>query len=187
MANTTGLIFLGPPGSGKGTQASLLAKLYGIPHISTGEILRGAITEQTPLGQQAQSYMDKGELVPDTLILELVKERLGQSDVEKGWILDGFPRTVPQAIFLDKLIEEQHHTSEYVVNLDVPDEVILDRLLQRGRKDDTEETIRRRLEVYREQTAPLIEYYRDRGTLHYIDGNRLPEEVTESLKEAIAL
>lgn len=187
MANTTGLIFLGPPGAGKGTQASLLAKFYSIPHISTGEILRGAITEQTPLGQQAQSYMDKGELVPDSLILELIKERLGQPDAEKGWILDGFPRTVPQAVFLDKLLEEQNHTSERVLNLDVPDEVILERLLQRGRKDDTEETIRRRLEVYREQTAPLIEYYRDRGTLHYIDGNRSPEEVTEALKAAIAL
>lgn len=187
MTNTTGLIFLGPPGSGKGTQASLLAKLYHIPHISTGDILRGAIAQQTPLGQQAQSYMDKGELVPDELILEMVKERLSQPDVEKGWILDGFPRTVPQAIFLDNLLEKKQGTSERVLNLDVPDEAIIARLLLRGRSDDTEETVRRRLEVYREQTAPLIDYYRDRGTLHSIDGNRSPDEVTEALKEAIAL
>jgi adenylate kinase len=131
--------------------------------------------------------MDKGELVPDDLIRGLVRERLSHSDAEKGWILDGFPRNVPQAIFLDKLLEELNHASEYVVNLDVPDEVIINRLLLRGRKDDTEETIRRRLEVYREKTAPLIEYYRDRGTLHAIDGNRSPEEVTEALKQSINL
>jgi adenylate kinase len=187
MTNTTGLIFLGPPGSGKGTQASLLAQISDIPHISTGDILRGAILAQTSLGQKAQSYMDRGELVPDALILDLVKERLGRPDAQKGWILDGFPRTVEQAIFLDKLLEVQKNVSQSVVNLDVADEAIVDRLLKRGRTDDTEETIRRRLEVYREKTAPLIDYYRDRGMLHSIDGNRLPEEVTESLKQAIAL
>jgi adenylate kinase len=187
MAKTTGLIFLGPPGSGKGTQSSLLAKHYHLSHISTGDILRGAIAAKTPLGQQAQSYMDKGELVPDELVLEMVKERMSQPDVEQGWILDGFPRNVSQAIFLDKLLEQKNHGADYAIDLDVPDEAIVKRLLLRGRKDDTEATIRRRLEVYREQTAPLIKYYRDRGTLHSIDGNRPPEEVTESLKTAIAL
>ncbi|MCU0536670.1 MAG: adenylate kinase [Hydrococcus sp. Prado102] len=185
MTNTNGLIFLGPPGSGKGTQASLIAQLYKIPHISTGEILREAIANQTPLGKQAQPYMDAGNLVPEELVLGLVKERLSQPDTEKGWILDGFPRTVPQAEFLDKLLEETPLTSERVLNLDVPDEAIIERLLLRGRKDDTEATIRRRLEVYREQTAPLIDYYRDRGKLHFIDGNRSLAEVTEALKQAM--
>jgi adenylate kinase len=184
--NTTKLIFLGPPGSGKGTQASLLAEHYNIPHISTGDILRHAIADQTPLGQKAQAYMDKGELVPDDLVLAMVKERLSQPDVERGWILDGFPRNVSQAIFLEGLQEKSANQSQCVLNLDVPDEAILERLLKRGRKDDSEETIRRRLEVYREQTAPLIEYYRDRGTLRPIDGNRLPEAVTQALKEAIS-
>jgi adenylate kinase len=185
MTNTTGLIFLGPPGSGKGTQASLIAQLYHIPHISTGEILREAIANQTSLGKQAQPYMDAGNLVPEELVLGLVKERLSQPDTEKGWILDGFPRTVPQAVFLDKLLEETPSTSEQVLNLDVPDEAIIERLLLRGRKDDTEATIRRRLDVYREQTAPLIDYYRDRGSLHHINGNRSPAEVTEALKQAM--
>jgi len=187
MTITTGLIFLGPPGSGKGTQSTFLAKHYHLAHISTGDILREAIAAKTSLGQQAQAYMNKGELVPDELILAMVKERMSQPDVEKGWILDGFPRNVSQAIFLDNLLEQKNHRAKYVVNLDVPDEAIIQRLLLRGRKDDTEETIRRRLEVYREQTAPLIEYYRDRGTLHAVNGNRLPEEVTQSLKEAIEL
>jgi adenylate kinase len=185
MTNTTGLIFLGPPGSGKGTQASLLAQIYHIPHISTGEILRDAIANQTPLGKQAQPYVDSGNLVPEELVLGLVKERLSQYDTEKGWILDGFPRNVPQATFLDELLQQAQSASERVLNLDVPDEVIIERLLLRGRKDDTAETIRRRLEVYREQTAPLIDYYRDRGSLHHIDGNRSPAEVTEALKQAM--
>jgi adenylate kinase len=186
MTSNTKLIFLGPPGSGKGTQASLLAQHYSIPHISTGDILRHAIAEQTSLGQKAQAYMDKGELVPDDLVLAMVKERLRQPDVERGWILDGFPRNVSQAIFLEGLYENSARHAECVLNLDVPDEAILERLLKRGRKDDSEETIRRRLEVYREQTAPLIKYYRDRGTLRPIDGNRLPDEVTKALKEAIS-
>ena len=185
MTNTTGLIFLGPPGSGKGTQASLLSQLYHLPHISTGDMLRAAIAQQTPLGQQAQSYQDKGELVPDSLVLAIVKERLTQPDTEKGWILDGFPRTVSQAIFLDELRQAGNHPHECVLNLEVPDEVLIHRLLARGRKDDTKETIRRRLEVYQVQTSPLIDYYRERGTLQVIDGNRSPEEVTESLKRAI--
>lgn len=181
MIKATGLIFLGPPGSGKGTQAQLLSKLAGIPHISTGEILREAIDLQTPLGQQAKIYVERGELVPDSLILDLIRERLAQADTEQGWILDGFPRNVNQAIFLDNLLSELNHRSEHVVNLEVPQEVLVERLLLRGRKDDTEETIRRRLQVYQDQTFPLIEYYRQQSKLCAVNGNRLPEEVTESL------
>lgn len=177
------LIFLGPPGAGKGTQAQLLANYLDIPHISTGEILRQAIADNTDLGIKAQKYVDGGELVPDDLILDLIKERLGQSDAQKGWILDGFPRNVAQASFLDNLLDEINQSCDYVVNLDVSDEVIVNRLLLRGRKDDSEETIRRRLQVYQEQTAPVIDYYRNYGKLNSVNGDRLPEEVTISLQE----
>lgn len=184
--NATRLIFLGPPGSGKGTQAQILAELFHIPHISTGEILRDAIAKQTELGRQAQSYVNKGELVPDELLLDLIRERLTQPEAEKGWILDGFPRNVAQAVFLDRLLEELNQLSgQYVVNLEVPHQVLIERLLLRGRKDDSEETISRRLQVYQQQTAPVIEYYNQHGTLHSIDGDRLPEEVTESLKSVV--
>ncbi len=185
MTNDKRLIFLGPPGSGKGTQAQLLAELFKIPHISTGEILRQAIAEKTVLGQKAQSYVDKGELVPDALILDLIRERLSQPDAQRGWILDGYPRNVAQASFLDELIEELHQSSDCAVNLEVPDQVLITRLLLRGRKDDNEQTIRRRLQVYREQTAPVLGYYRDRGRLCSINGDRQLGEVTESLKQIV--
>lgn len=186
--NETGLIFLGPPGAGKGTQAKLLAELVQIPHISTGEILREAIAAQTPLGKKAQEYVDQGELVPDRLILDLIEQRLGQTDAQRGWILDGFPRNVGQANFLDELLGKLNQSSNYlvyVVNLEVPEEVLITRLLSRGRKDDNRQTIRRRLQVYQEQTEPLIDFYRTRNRLYSVDGNRLPEEVTESLKEIV--
>ncbi|AKG23493.1 adenylate kinase [Calothrix sp. 336/3] len=182
----TRLIFLGPPGAGKGTQAQTLADDLNIPHISTGDILRQALKEQTPLGVKAQSYMDRGELVPDQLVQDMVEERLQQSDTNSGWILDGFPRTVKQAVFLDELLQKLNQDGGKVVNLDVPDEIVVGRLLGRGRKDDTEEVIRRRLEVYRSETAPLIDYYRDRQQLLMINGNQSLEEVTTVLKQAIA-
>ncbi|MGB7521267.1 MAG: adenylate kinase [Spirulinaceae cyanobacterium] len=181
------IIFLGPPGAGKGTQAQKLAQLLGIPHISTGEILRGVIKENTPLGKKAQGYVDRGELVPDELILDLIKERLNQGDNVKGWILDGFPRNVEQAEFLDNLLDDLQQSAGYVVNLEVPKEQLITRLLQRGRRDDTEETIRRRLEVYQEETAPVLDYYRTRNSLKSVDGNLLPEEVTNSLEKIVAL
>jgi adenylate kinase len=181
----TGVIFLGPPGSGKGTQAAILADLLKIPHISTGEILRQAIANSTPLGQKANGYMARGELVPNDLILDLVRERLHQGDVGKGWILDGFPRSVSQATFLDQLLEEIDDPSPCVVDLEVPEAILVGRLLSRGRQDDTEETIRRRLAVYHEQTAPVTDYYRQKGILHLVDGNRLPEAVTQTLKDIV--
>lgn len=179
------LIFLGPPGAGKGTQAEQLAKACDIPHISTGEILRSAVAHQTDLGIKAQSYMDKGELVPDALILDLVRDRLTQSDIHSGWILDGFPRNVTQAEFLDKLLDELDQTCDCVVNLDVPDEVLIARLLSRGRKDDNEGVIRNRLVVYRAQTAPLIDFYRDRQALVSVNGNQPIHVVTAELKQLV--
>lgn len=187
------LIFLGPPGSGKGTQAARMAQIMKIPHISTGEILRDHVSRQTALGQQAKTYMDMGDLVPDQLILDMVTHRLSEPDAETGWILDGFPRNVSQAQFVQEhllsveqkngRIPERDHV--WVINLEVPDDVILQRLLLRGREDDREETILHRLQVYREQTAPLIEFYSSRNQLHHINGDRPMEEVTDSLKEVI--
>jgi len=181
----TRLIFLGPPGAGKGTQAQTLADHRNIPHISTGEILRGAMRERSLLGTKAQSYVDRGELVPDQLILDMVEERLRQSDTKSGWILDGFPRTVSQAEFLDELLQKLAQNGIRVVNLEVPDDILIARLLGRGRQDDTQEIIRRRLEVYREQTEPLINFYRDRQQLLSVNGNQSLEKVTAELETII--
>jgi adenylate kinase len=189
------MIFLGPPGAGKGTQAARVAEMFQIPHISTGDILRHHVAEQTPLGQQAKTYMDHGDLVPDELILDMVKHRLEQADASQGWILDGFPRNVAQALFVEQLLsstlngtsQASQGTGLQVINLDAPDEVVVERLLARGRKDDTEETIRHRLQVYREQTAPLIEFYHNRDQLSYINGSLSMDEVTAQLKQAVTI
>ena len=183
----TRVIFLGPPGAGKGTQSKVLAELEKIPHISTGDILREAKANGTPLGLKAKEYMDRGELVPDQLILDLVRERLSQEDVTVGWILDGFPRTIDQAKFLDQLLEELNQACSAVINLEVPDEILVQRMLERGQKegraDDTKEVISHRLEVYRTQTAPLIDFYRDR--LKSINGNQSLDQVTAELQQAL--
>ncbi|MGB7440532.1 MAG: adenylate kinase [Coleofasciculaceae cyanobacterium] len=185
----TRLIFLGPPGAGKGTQAKLLAQQKQVPHISTGDILRQAVVAKTPLGQKAQSYMDRGELVPDELLQDLVRDRLNQSDAKDGWILDGFPRNVGQASFLEGLLKELNQKNYSAINLEVPDQVLMARLLERGsregRRDDNEETIRRRLEVYRQETEPLISFYEARSTLKSIDGNLPLPEVAESLQQVM--
>ncbi len=179
----TRIIFLGPPGAGKGTQAINLAQHWQVPHISTGDILREAIKQQTPLGVKAKSYVDSGELVPNELVQDMVSERLQMADTSSGWILDGFPRTVNQAIFLDNLLQKMNLGGAMVANLDVPDDVVVGRLLERGRKDDTEVVIRNRLEVYRSETTPLIDYYGDRKQLVVIDGNKSADEVTSNLKD----
>ncbi len=182
----TRLIFLGPPGAGKGTQAKNLAQDCDLPHISTGDILRQAVKDQTPLGVKAQSYLDKGDLVPDKLIEDLIEERLGKSDAQSGWILDGFPRTINQAVFLEQLLQKFHQQGgERAINLEVPDDIVVSRLLERGRNDDTEEVIRHRLEVYRSETAPLIDFYSDRNLLLSVNGNQSPEEVTADLKKIV--
>lgn len=183
----TRLIFLGPPGAGKGTQAQILADVCQVPNIGTGEILRKAVAQQTELGQKAEHYMSQGELVPDSLILDLIRERLDEKDALSGWILDGFPRNVPQAEFLDHLLMEIHQPCDFVVNLDVPDEVILSRLTKRGRQDDQEAVIQHRLSVYRSQTQPLIDFYRSRQKLVSVNGNKPMETVTEELRQLVSV
>ncbi|MCL2923379.1 MAG: adenylate kinase [Trichodesmium sp. MAG_R04] len=192
------LVFLGPPGAGKGTQASLIANFYQVPHISTGDILRTNVAQKSLLGIQAREYMDKGDLVPDKLILDMVQERLENSDAQNGWILDGFPRTVTQAEeFFKKLLStstDENKTEKekakssnyfYVINLQVSDDVLVDRLLSRGRQDDNEETIRYRLQVYSKQTQPLIDFYQARQQLITIDGNNSIDTVTNALKKTV--
>ncbi|MBF2056116.1 MAG: adenylate kinase [Cyanobacterium sp. T60_A2020_053] len=177
----TRLIFLGAPGAGKGTQGQMLAQSLRIPHISTGDMLRSAIASQSPLGLKAKSYVDNGDLVPDELILDLIKERLRQNDALKGWILDGFPRNVSQAEFLGNLLSQLNQNCQSVINLNVPDDTLIKRLLARGRKDDNEETIANRLEVYRQKTAPLIDFYDQKGLLKNVDGDRPMAEISRDL------
>ncbi len=181
----TRLIFLGAPGAGKGTQAKLMANLCSIPHVSTGDILRTAVTNQASLGLQAKLYMDRGDLVPDHLVVALIQERLNNHDAQEGWILDGFPRNLAQAEFLDSLLNEIDQPCDYVVNLDVPDDILVQRMLERGRTDDTEEVIRNRLKVYREQTSPLIDFYSKRKKLAIVNGDQLMDGVTDDLKRLI--
>src|SRR3954468_10418838 len=161
------LILMGPPGAGKGTQARVVAEHFGIPAISTGDIFRANVSQGTPLGKKAQEYMDAGEYVPDEVTNLMVRARIDEPDAEPGFLLDGYPRTLAQVEELDGMIEHTGHKLDAVVSLSVDDEAIIQRLLQRaaveGRADDTEDVIRRRQEVYADQTAPLIEGYRGRG------------------------
>lgn len=199
------LIFLGPPGAGKGTQATGVSAKLNIPHISTGDMFRSAIKNKTKTGLEAKSYMDKGQLVPDSVTIEMVRERLSQSDCAGGYLLDGFPRTVEQAEALDKIA-----SPDAVVNIDVADEKLLDRLTGRRvcgkcqgtfhiskltdakqcpvcggelihRDDDKPETIKKRLQVYHDQTAPLIGYYQANGKLKTVDGDNRPEDVLKAI------
>lgn len=177
------LILFGPPGAGKGTQAASLCESLAVPHISTGDIFRAAISAQSPLGVKAQTFMDRGELVPDEVVVGMIRERLTQSDTSSGWILDGFPRTLAQAETLDSLLSELDQSYDTVISLKVPDELLVQRMLGRGRKDDTEDVIRRRLQVYQEQTAPLIDYYRDRNSLQDVNGTGDIKEVTTRIQQ----
>ena len=179
------LIFFGPPGAGKGTQAVAVANLLQVPHISTGDLFRAAVSAQSALGLKAQSYLDQGELVPDDVVVDMIQERLTEDDTQSGWILDGFPRTLAQAQALDTLLAHLGQAYDRVVNLEVPDAVLVERMLSRGRNDDTETVIRRRLQVYQDQTAPLIDYYRDRKRLVDIDGHTTVDEVTTRIKTAV--
>jgi adenylate kinase len=189
FTSMTRLIFLGAPGAGKGTQAQILAESAGIPHISTGDILRAEVKGQTELGLKAKSYMDKGELVPDSLILDMIRARLGQPDASKGWILDGFPRNVSQAEFLDRLLAEISQNYDLAINLNVPQERLVERLLNRAtiqnRPDDTEDVIRRRLVIYEDQTVPLINYYQQKGVYREVDGDRGLAVVTSDLEALV--
>jgi len=175
------LIFLGPPGSGKGTQAKLLAERLGVPAISTGDMLRDAVRRGTPLGRRAQAIMEAGELVPDDLVISLVRERTAVPDARNGFLLDGFPRTIEQAKALERILEGNAASVDGVINLFVPEGTLVERLLGRaaleGRSDDRRETVAERLRVYREKTAPLVEYYRGLGLLYDVDGSGSVEEV----------
>lgn len=154
-------VLLGPPGAGKGTQAAILSEKLGIPHISTGDLFRANIGEGTELGKEAKSYMDAGQLVPTDVTARMVKDRLEQDDAAKGFLLDGFPRTVEQADILAKLLADKGLELDGVLNFEVSEDVVVERMLARGRADDTEDTIRTRLGVYRDETFPLIQHYGD--------------------------
>lgn len=158
----TRVILVGPPGAGKGTQAVALSERLGIPHISTGDLFRGHVNEQTPLGKEAGRYLDAGELVPDSVTNEMVRERLAAEDAKAGFLLDGFPRNTAQADVLSGMLAEQGVTLDAVIQLQVSEDELVERLLSRGRSDDTEDVIRRRQQVYESETAPLLEYYADR-------------------------
>jgi adenylate kinase len=212
----TQMIFVGPPGAGKGSQAKIISQKLGIPHISTGDMFRAYIKGNTPLGNKAKSYTDQGLLVPDDVTNAMVKDRLSQSDVLKGFILDGYPRTPDQAVFLDNLLKEENTQMDVVLNITSSDDVIIKRITGRRtcpvcgtiyhienyppkvagvcdkdgatltqRKDDSKETIEKRLSVYYEETFPLIKYYQDQGLLVDVDGNRALDVITKDVLEIL--
>lgn len=180
---------MGPPGAGKGTQAVVVASALGVPHISTGDIFRANVSAGTPLGEEAQRYMDAGEYVPDTITNAMVRDRLSHDDCRPGFMLDGYPRTLEQVNELDMMLESDGQRLDRVIELTVDTEEVVGRLLKRaqeqGRTDDTADVIRRRLEVYFDQTAPLIAVYRERGTLLEVDGMGDVAEVTERIVSAL--
>jgi adenylate kinase len=183
------LLLIGPPGAGKGTQASKLSEVFGIPAISTGDIFRENVKNQTPLGVEAKSYMDKGEYVPDELTNKLVRDRLKNSDCVNGFLLDGYPRTADQVQELDSILKETNSKLDAVVQLTADTDEVVRRLAKRaieqGRSDDTEEVLRNRLSVYEEQTAPLISVYESRGLLVKVDGLGEIASVTQRITEAL--
>lgn len=210
------IVLLGPPGAGKGTQARDLALKLKIPHISTGDILREAVKLGTPVGLQAKSYMDKGELVPDQVMAQVILERLGHMDCEGGFLLDGYPRTLPQAKLLEEGFEKQSRGLDIAIDVGCPEELIISRLAHRRickkcgatyhlknippkvsgacdvcagelyqREDDREETVRRRLEVYRHQSEPLVRYYESKGILEKVDGSLARNETLQDLMEIV--
>ena len=176
------IILLGPPGAGKGTQAILLARDGKICHISTGEIMRKAVASGSTLGKKVKAILDAGELVPDDIMIAVMRERLSQPDCNSGFLLDGFPRTVDQAKALTVLLEEMKKPITHIIELKVPDQVLIERVKKRGesgsgRSDDTEEVLARRLEVYWKQTAPVTKYYRTAGKVLEVDGLGTVDEV----------
>ena len=184
------LLLMGAPGAGKGTQAAILSELLSVPAISTGDIFRENVALGTPLGAEAQSYMDRGAYVPDDLTNALIADRLARTDTDHGFLLDGYPRTTDQVEYLDQLLAQHGQRLEHVVHFQVDVEELIARLLQRareqGRRDDTEAVIRRRQEVYAEETTPLLAIYADRRILITIDGSGEAEEVARRALDALA-
>lgn len=183
------LLIVGPPGAGKGTQAERIVEKLGVPAISTGDIFRANVSNETELGVLAKSYMDKGEYVPDSVTNEMVESRLAEDDAANGFLLDGYPRTVAQVEALDGILEKLGVALDAVILLDVESEAIVQRLLQRGkeqgRSDDNEVTIRRRIDVYGEQTTPLIDIYDKRGLVKRVDGMKDIDAVTADILAAL--
>lgn len=179
----TRVVLVGPPGAGKGTQAATLSDKLGVPHISTGDLFRAHIGDATELGRRVKGYLDAGQLVPDELTNELVRERLAERDVEAGFVLDGFPRNVSQADLLKQILAETDRSLDAVIEIQVDEDHLIDRLLARGRDDDNEEIIRHRLGVYRSETAPLLDYYVD--ILRTVDGVGDVDEVTGRILGAL--
>ncbi|WP_166352210.1 adenylate kinase [Phytoactinopolyspora limicola] len=181
---------MGPPGSGKGTQAELVADYFGIPAISTGDIFRANVSEGTPLGLEAKQYLDAGDYVPDEITNNMVRDRLSQADTADGFLLDGYPRTTAQVAFLDSVLAEQGAALNHVVELIVAEDEIVSRLMKRaadeGRTDDSEDVIRNRMRLYKEQTAPLTALYAERGLLVRVDGIGPVDEVAVRVEKAIA-
>jgi adenylate kinase len=184
------LVFLGPPGAGKGTQARELAREWGVAHIATGDMLRDAIAAGTPLGREAKGYYDRGELVPDALVIGMLGERLQASDAARGFILDGFPRTIAQAEALERLLKDLGHDVDRVVFFDVSQPELLRRLSARraveGRADDNEATVRNRLNVYATQTEPLLQHYRNRSRLVAVSGEGPIESIRAAIRQVLA-
>lgn|SRR5690606_15474796 len=185
------LILLGPPGAGKGTQAKVLVETYGIPQLSTGDILRSAIAAQTPMGLAAKEIMDRGDLVSDEIVNGIVSERLDAEDCKAGFVLDGFPRTIAQADALDEMLTEKGMALDAVIEITADADVLVERIAKRAREsgvargDDNEAVLRNRLEIYRESTAPLVDYYRDKGILKTVDGMQPMEEVTAAIRRSV--
>lgn len=186
------LILIGPPGAGKGTQAQRLVERHSLVQLSTGDMLRSAVKAGTPVGMRAGAIMDRGDLVPDDVMVEIIADRLEQPDSAGGFILDGFPRTVAQAEALTRLLREKHLKLDAVIEIAASEEVLINRIEKRAREtggaraDDTVETLKKRLKVYREQTAPVADYYRRQGALRTVDGMKSMDEVTKAIEGHLA-
>tara|TARA_B100000212_G_scaffold234321_1_gene178241 strand:+ start:22 stop:573 length:552 start_codon:yes stop_codon:yes gene_type:complete len=178
------LLFLGPPGAGKGTQAGLMSDSFQYLHLSTGELLRKEVELKTNLGIQVKEIINSGKLVKDELVLEIVKKNLLKKN--QGWILDGYPRNISQADSLNQVLEDIDQTLEMVFYLDVKEDILVKRLLSRGRTDDNEDTIRTRLIIYKETTEPLIDFYKNKNILKYIDGDRELKVISDEIKQKMA-
>ena len=179
------IVFIGPPGAGKGTQAERLIKAYSLAHLSTGDMLRAARDAKTEVGQKAEKYMSAGQLVPDDIIVAVVRERMSQSDCRQGYLLDGFPRTIAQAESLDVMLQKEGRPLDVVLELRVPEEELFQRLAGRGRADDKPEVIRQRLVAYRQQTEPLLQYYGKKGLLKSVDGLGTVDQIFERIEKVL--